>query len=388
MPRLVRRTVLSFFWILGFALPTQAGVVVYEEGDKKIEIGARIQIQYLRIDPDGADSQDDFFFRRLRPYVKGTVTENWLGKIQLDFGESEESDELKIKDAYARYLGIANNTITLGNSKAPFSREFLASSKRQQLVERSFTGDHNFGSPARQLGVRWDGQIENKKITYAACIGAQNHDPGVNRMDFGSPVNNQSDWNQGWLGAARIDFHPLGFAKFDQADFHSEALRFNFSLAGFSWSNDEDNNSLTDPLTGLATDPDKVDLDSAVGLGVSAGLRGHGFSADAEYQQISADTVDSEFTGGLYRNGTTDLNIFAIEGGYMIPGISLELVGGWDSFDADNYQSKFERTSIGLNWYWNKHKAKLQTTYRMVKNFLGSKGADQDVVMVQMQFVF
>jgi len=388
MLRRVRRTLLSFFLVLGIALPAQAGVVVYEEGDKKIEIGGRIQIQYLRIDPDGADSRDDLFFRRLRPYIIGTVTKDWLGKIQFDFGESTDSDEVKLKDAYAQYLGLENNKFTIGNSKAPFSREFQASSKRQQLVERSFAGDHNFGSPDRQLGVRWDGHIESKKLTYAASFGAQNHDPGVNRMDFASPTNNQSDWNQGWLGAARIDLHPLGFMKFDQADFQSEKLKFNLSLAAFTWANDDDNNSYTDAGTGLATNSLQVDLDSADGVEVSTGLRGHGFSADAEYQIISGDTVDSTFTGGLYLDGTTDLDIFAIEGGYMFPGNNFELVAGWDSLDADNYQSKFERTSVGLNWYWNKNKAKLQATYRMVENFLGVEGEDQDVMMVQMQFVF
>ena len=38
-------------------------------------------------------------------------------------------------------------------------------------------------------------------------------------------------------------------------------------------------------------------------------MRGKGFSADAQYQMISADAVDPTFTGGLYLNGITDLDV-------------------------------------------------------------------------------
>ena len=58
----------------------EAGVVVYEEGDKKVEIGGRIHLQFVRVDPDEGEAQNDAFFRRLRPYIAGSVTKNWEGK--------------------------------------------------------------------------------------------------------------------------------------------------------------------------------------------------------------------------------------------------------------------------------------------------------------------
>ncbi len=36
------------------AVPAAAGITVYEEGDKKLEIGGRVQIQYLNFETDGA----------------------------------------------------------------------------------------------------------------------------------------------------------------------------------------------------------------------------------------------------------------------------------------------------------------------------------------------
>jgi len=375
----------------GILVPATAGIVVYDKDGKKIEVGGRIQLQYRNIDASGGGDFDEIFFRRLRPYIQGTVTEDWMGKIQFDFGKAEDANEVALKDAYMQYLGWENHKITIGNSKTPFSREFQASSKRQQLVERSFGGDHNFGSPDRQLGIRLDGHAMDKKITYAAALGTEEHDPAINRMDFESPANAAGDWNEGVVVAARLDYHPLGYMKFDQADFRSDDWKINFSVAAFNWSNDDDNNTYTDSGTGMVNATGladgKVDLDSAEGLELSAGVRGMGFSADIEFQKISGDTVDPTFTGGLYANGKTDLDIIAVEAGYMVAS-NVEVVAGWDTLDADNFTASTDRTSLGLNWYWNKHKAKLQLTYRTWDNVTGVPGSDLDEVIAQAQFVF
>ena len=377
--------------LASIAAPISAGVVVYEKDGKKIEVGGRIQLQYRNLDPSAGSGTDKLFFRRLRPYIQGTVTEDWLGKLQFDFGESEDQDEIRLKDVYVQYLGWKNHKITIGNSKTPFSREFLASSKRQQLIERSFAGDHNFGSPDRQLGVRLDGHAMDKKFTYSAAFGSEEHDPAINRMDFDTPVNTQSDWNQGIVVAARIDYHPRGFVEFDQTDFRSDEFKYNVSAAVFSWSNDDDNNTYTDATTGMVNAAGmmagKVDLDNADGVELSAGVRGKGFSADAQYQMISGDTVDPAWTGGLYLNGTTDLDVMAVEAGYMFHE-KVEIVAGWDSLDADNFATSTDRTSVGLNWYLNQHKAKLQTTFRNSENLDGVSGADLDEFFAQFQFVF
>jgi len=373
------------------AVPASAGVVVYEKDEKKIEIGGRIQLQYRDLSPDGGSDVDTFFFRRLRPYILGSVTEDWLGKIQFDLGKAGDADELSVKDVYMQYVGWKNHKITIGNSKTPFSREFLASSKRQQLIERSFAGDHNFGSPTHQLGVRLDGHRVDRKLTYAAAFGGEEHDPAINALDFDTPANTRSDWNQGIVVAARIDYHPLGFVKFDQTDFRSEEFKFNVSVAAFNWSNDDDNNTYTDSVTGMVNAEGiadgKVDVDSVDGVEFSAGVRGKGLSADVEYQMISGDTVDTTFTGGLYLNGTTDLDVMAVEAGYMFHK-KLELVAGWDSLDADNFATSTDRTSVGLNWYLNKHKTKFQATFRSWSNVGGVSGVDRDELFVQAQFVF
>jgi phosphate-selective porin OprO and OprP len=379
-------------------------VTVYEKDDKRIDVGARIQIEYMRVSPDCAPGvaclieddgtvspldNDDLFFRRLRPYISGTLFKDWFGKVEFDFGEAEDTNEVQIKDAYFTYSGFKGGLLYLGNSKTVFAREFLTSSAELELVERGFTGDHNVGVPDRMLGVRWDGKLFEGKVSYAANVGAQNHDPAVNRMDFDTPVNNQADWNEGMEFAARIDVHPLGKAvPWSQGDLERGPSRLSAGIGAFYWSNDGDNNTYTDPITGANLDPDRPDLDEADGIEISAAYRGHGVSVDVAKQVVDGDTVDPTFTGGLYLNGETQLEKLAIVGGYMVWKDALEVVAGWETQDADNYQDEYERTSLGLNWYLQGHKLKIQATYRRVDNFIGLTGQKQDVWFGSTQYVF
>jgi phosphate-selective porin OprO and OprP len=390
---------------LALAGVSQAGVVVYQDGDRKIEIGGLIQLEYALVDPDcdgtapclvdnslgtQGETTDRLFFRRLRPYLAGTISKGWDAKIEFDFGEGIDSNEIAVKDAYFAYSGFetGNLHLTIGNAKHGFARGFLTSSSRLQLVERSIAGDHNFGTPDRVLGVRLDGAFADKKVGYRIGVGSEYHDPAAVTMDFDTPANDQDDWNQGLIVSGRVDFHPLGELKYDQADFHSESFKLTVSVGAYAWRNDDDNNTYTDPTTGVALDPDRPDLDSANGLEVSGGVRGRGFSADVEWQRISGDTVDPAFTGGLYLDGTTDLDKLSVNAGYMFPGNHFEIAAGWDSLDADNYADTFDRTTVGFNYYLHKHDLKFMAHYRMVENFLGFTGQDHNVVFAMGQYVF
>lgn len=370
------------------AAGAQGGIVVYESEEKKVEVGGRMQLQYARIDPDGGSAVDDLFFRRLRIYTAGSVTENWWGKFQVDFGESLDANEVAVKDAFMRYLSDKGN-LTLGNSKAPFSRQFLTSSRNLNLISRGFAGDHNFGSPDRALLVKWDGRTASKKVTYAVAGGMTMHDPDTRVMDFDSQVVNQSDWNDGPLFVGRVDVHPLGFVKFNRQDFTGEPSKYNLSAAGYTWNNDGDSNTYT--LPGGGSDPafpDMADLDSARGWELSGGYRGHGVAVDLELQGVSGDTVDPAFTGGIYVNGTTDLDIYSLTASYMIIPSRLEAAAGWDSFDATGYATAWDRTTVGINYYLNRNKLKFQFNYAWGENVFGVAGDDTNTLQIQGQFAF
>ena len=357
-----------------------AGGITYKDGDKYLKIGGRLQLQYHQTTPDGGATTDEIFFRRLRPYIEGSTHKNWKAKIQWDMGKAEGSNEMAIKDAYFQYKGFKNVKVTIGNANFPFSREFLTSSKKQQLVERTFVGDHNFGTPDRNVGIHLTGHSDSKKITWGASTTIAAIDPDVKKLDFDSPINRNTDFNEGFMVGGRIDFHPFGKLKFSQGDF-SGKTRATVGIAAFNWSNDGDNNTYTPGATS------KADIDAVRGLEISGALRTGGFSVDIQLNRFDADTVENGFNGGLYSNGSTSLTNSSLEGGYMASQ-SLEVVAAYQQQDADGYATAWNRTSVGINWFINKHDTKVQLSYRVGENINGVSNSNSDELFLQSQFVF
>jgi hypothetical protein len=361
--------------------PAQAGVT-YQDGDKYLKIGGRIQLQYHSVSPDGGTSTDEMFFRRFRPYIEGSVHKDWKGKFQWDMGKSD----LSVKDAFMEYSGFDAMKVTVGNANFPFSRELLTSSKTQQLVERTFVGDHNYGTPGRNAGIHLSGHaIAGKKLTWGASLTSANIDPDTNKLDFDSPVNAEADFNEGWMVGGRVDYHPFGALRMAQGDFERK-VKATIGVGGYSWSNDDDNNTYT--TDGVTNKLAKSDVDSVTGFEVSGAFRGAGFSVDAEYNIFNAKTVDSTVTSGIYQKGETTLKNYAIEGGYMVIADRLELVVGYQSQDADNYATAWNRTSVGANWFLKKQDIKVQLTYRMGENLKGVRDKNEDEIFLQTQYVF
>ncbi len=353
-----------------------AAGITYKDGDKYVKFGGRIQMQYHKSDPDGSTSTDSVFFRRLRPYIEGSVHPDWKGKIQFDLGSASGDNEVAIKDAYFQYTGFNNVKVTVGNANFPFSREFLTSSKYQQLVERTLVGDHNYGTPDRQLGVHLTGNLAGGNVTWGASVASAAIDPSSSKLDFDTPINKATDFNEGVMYGGRVDYHPFGTVKMSQGDFKRTDLKATISVGAFGWNNDGDNNGSANSI------------DQVTGVEVSGAARYMGASVDAEYNQFSADAVDTTLTSGLYTNGSTKLTNYAVEGGYMAIPSKLELVGGYQGQDADGYAKVWTRTSVGANWFFAGHDIKVQGTYRMGENVDGTIGNDKDEFFLQGQYVF
>ena len=375
-------------------VPSSAGIKVYEDGDKFIEIGGRIQLQYLYFSESPAEgegeSADTIFFRRIRPYIAGSVTKNWWGKIQFDFGKALDSNEVALKDGYMQYIGFKNHKIFIGNAKSVFSREYLASSKRQQTVERWFVGQHNFGNPDRMLGFRIDGNTDSKRFEYKLNVGGESFDPDNRRMDFDTPANDAGDFNLGWVAAGRVTFYPKEPIKRDQGDFTRGSFNYAVEAAAFAWTNNEEDLTYTDVVDGLqvCNNDKKCDLDNANGWELSGGLRGHGLSVDLEYNQIFGEMVAKNVNSGMYVDGETTIKKWQLEGGYMLGNLPLEFVYKRDSMDTDGYAKKWYANDIGINYFFNQHKAKVQVLYRMESNVNGMDGDDRNQFVMQWQFVF
>ena len=96
----------------------------------------------------------------------------------------------------------------------------------------------------------------------------------------------------------------------------------------------------------------------------------------------------ARFLSGLYQNSETLLEDFAVEGGYLIKPLMVEVVTAYEIQNADNYDKYWTRFSGGINYYIEKHDIKLQTTYRVGENKDGVDGNDVDELFVQVQYLF
>ena len=286
MQKMDRNALLPFICLLLLCLvkisPAHARIVIYDEGGQQVVIGGLIQVRYQLEDPDGGETTDELFLRRFGPYIEATLHEEWMGKFQVDYGKAQDDNEVYINDAFMKYKGFDQFQITVGNQKFPFSREFLSLEPRRQLIRMTFSGDRNFGTPDRNLGVNLAGDFASQRFTWGAALAMAAIDPAADKLRFGTPANQESDFNEGPMVCGRIDWHPLGFMNFDQGSFDNET-RLTLGFAAYSWANDGDNNPNTDPATGSSISSTEADVDKATGLEISGALNGSGLYVDGEF---------------------------------------------------------------------------------------------------------
>jgi hypothetical protein len=213
-----------------------------------------------------------------------------------------------------------------------------------------------------------------------------------------SPAYVTSGANQGVLATGRVDYYLIGELPYDsrplhvphqlaynRGNFHTDDWRTIVSTAVFGWWNDDNSNPFTS--NGMSTSTTEADLNQAYGAEVSGGLRGHGVSADAEYQFVRGDLVDPAFTGGMYVNGRSNLNKFSVNGGYMLP-CDVELVSGWSIIDATGFERGLTETKVGVNWFVMKYAVRFSADYSFINNNNGVPGNNLGVTRALAQFVW
>ncbi len=380
-------SVVAFLSVVFADFATNAfALEVYKEGDKFVEVNGLIQVQYHYTDPDGSPASDKIFLRRLNPGIEASLFKDWKGELELNIGEANGDNEVEVEEAVVEYSGFNNVELAFGNDYFVFSRELRTPYTKQQLVERTFVGNHHYGTPEEVLGFFVNGSVSGERITYRASVAAADIEPDSSQVAFESPVNPDDAFNQGWIVGGRVDFHPFGFLPFAQGDFNRR-MKTSVGVAVFRWFNDNDNNPNTTSGSDISSGA-TPDVDTINGVEVDAALRFRGISIDTEYNFFDVQLQDSSVTGGLFRNGSTDLENFSIEGGYMVIPKRLEVVGGFQWQDADNYNDAWTRYSVGVNYFFKEHDIKVQATYRIGQDIDGTSGNDQDEFFAQTQFVF
>lgn len=345
------------------------------------------QAQYERVD-DNAHVRDRVFLRRLYAGVRFVLSDDWSGTVLVDFTPSTEGDHPVIRDAYVRYSGWADDgvTLTIGNQKTPFSHSVLGSSRTRSLVERPFTGERAYGAPGRAIAIQADGRHRQQHVQWSASLASVLHAPDANEIRLDGLADAGGGWNEGVMAAGRLEWHPLGAVAREQGDFVRGSFRVASGMSAYVWTSDGDRNTFT--ASGAGTSSSFADVDVARGVELSGSVRGHGVSIDAAWSRVSGRTVDSQFSGGLYRNGRAVLRQFGAEGGYMILPRRLEIVGAIDALSAAARETTTFRPSVGTTWYLDGHRAKVSLLHRETMNARGMRGARLHATYAQMQFAF
>ncbi|HIA62523.1 MAG TPA: hypothetical protein EYN93_06445, partial [Planctomycetaceae bacterium] len=106
------------------------------------------------------DPADHIGFRRLRFGPAGTMGDNGIYKIEMDFANP---GKIAFKDAYIGINGLPLlNTLILGQQKRPYGLSTLASSRYNALIERPL-GVEAFNEDARRIGIQSYG-VSNDKV--------------------------------------------------------------------------------------------------------------------------------------------------------------------------------------------------------------------------------
>ena len=354
--------------------------------ERRLSVTGYAQAQSDLISRNGRSS-DRVYFRRIMLTLDSALVRNWAGRVQFDLAPATEGDRIVLKDAYVRYTSLAGRglLVTAGNQKTPFSRSLLTPSSRRGLVERPVTGDRNFGSPGRTLGVRADGRAGAGRWEWSASLGSALHSPDAGAIRFDSVTESDHGWNRGVLAAGRIEWQPLGAMARDQGDFGGPR-RLSVGGGLYVWKNDRGRNLHTSHGRSLA--PDLADVRSAAGLEVSGGWRGSRLSLDAEYHRVRARALDPVFTGGLFSTGTATLHEASFEGGVMVIKRRLETLAGLDTLAVDGRQAVIVRPALGADWYFAGHNVKIGVMHRDTVNDRGLRGLHARATYAAAQLAF
>jgi hypothetical protein len=359
-----------------------------------METGGRIQVQYFDADADDPDNEDDIFLRRVRPFFLGHIGKNWTWKFEGELSADIQArdidlNELDIRDMFLRYEGFKapGARLTIGNQKAPFSRDFLAPNTHLLLIERTATGQTNAGVPGRVLGVHYRGATQQQMLVYWANLGILGHRPDAERLRFDTLIFGKDDLNEGLILTGRLDLQPVGPVSFSDSDPHTPELRYAWSLAGYAWRNDDSNNTYTSG--GVALDSERADIDAVDGFELSGGLRGRGITLDWQYNRFQSETVVPDFTGGIYEDGETNGDSASIEGGYWVPRTGLEFGGAFNRLDFDTYAEPWDTATLVLSLHgWKWFDGKLQITHSWLLSRFGIPDEDFQETRVQIQYVW
>ncbi len=366
--------------------------VIFKDGIRfkadgiEIKLGGRLMFDTFFITSDdqpGVDTADGNFFRRVRFYMSGTVYNNTIFKVQIDFNTNA-----RLRDVW---VGLKNlwfvDKVIVGHVYEPMSLSEMTSSKYGTFIERA-----SLFAPARNGGIRADGTAFDKRMTWS--IGAfrtSSDTTAAARSDGGYSltlrltglvVNNEENQTLVHIG--------FGFSM--RAD-DTVQYRFRFGPATGDRSID----------TGTITDADDTTI-----VNFELAFRFKSLHAQFEVFLVDVDSAaggDPSFTGFYFQIGyfitgevrpykgntwsrvRPKANFWDGGGGWG----AWEIAFRFDTTDlTDGNIAGGEQTllTFGVNWHWNPNTRVMMNIVFAEVEPVGSASVDITTLIIRWQYDF
>ncbi len=353
-------------------------------GDVKMKIGGRIQIDHYFVDDDDfvargvADAafESGVQLRRMRLYNSGVLHGHVEWKLQMDFADANDP---VLKDGYIGLVdmddcfGCLMPNIRVGHFKAPFGLEELTSSKYITFIERSSV-TNTFGI-SRRYGVMLHDVFRGGQLGYAFSYFSE---------DGSLEDDGEVEFDNGYGLAGRIWYTPW-------YDCECSCRRLHVGVGAYTLEDITSVRFNDDGLVRTGTDPNLIDTtaiaaDGAFVWNVELALVYGPFSLQGEFFSATvSDTAntDPSFTGwyvqasywltgecrkyskGAFKRVSPCCNF--LDNDCCCYG-GVELAAKYEVIDLNDgaiQGGKMTNWVIGLNWHLNPN-ARIQLNYMNV----------------------
>ncbi len=367
MPSLLNRFLFALaaclLWIGN--IPLAQGLEYLSSDDNiKLTLGGRVQADTAFFDSDLTEFSDASEIRRARLLFGARLFRDW--NLRYDYDLASKSSP--IKNAFIRYEGLDNASLTLGHFQEPFSMEELTSSGATTFMERALP---NAFVPGYHLGAAIN--VHGNDWSFAAGI-------------FDRALGSNKDSGHGY--SARLTYAPvhdknrtlhLGFSSAYRNP-ESDSVRYSASPE----SNIGDHDLVR---TGTISN-----VDHTTGYGLEAAAQFGSYSLQGEYiiTDVNRNRDDVSFSGaylyaswfitGETRNYNSRTGVF----GGIKPLRKFDLTGkgygAWelaarystiDLNDGPIHGGRENNITLGLNWYLN-------STMRLTANYISVHSKRRD----------
>jgi phosphate-selective porin OprO and OprP len=311
------------------------------------------------------NSNDRIYLRRARLNAGGRFLEEFDFRVEIDMaGTLANTTGLRaqLTDGYVNWNRYPAANVRIGQFKAPFGYEQLASDANLFSLERTLATDRL--TLSRQLGVQVSGSLLDRRLSYA--VGTFN----------GTGVNNNFNDDSRFLLAGRVNGVPW------RGKLAGQDASWSLGAGGYR----SEDTSVDLPDLGFDSTPATADRDSQFG-----GKR-NAWEVDAQLVigpfELWAEVLRARFEPTNRRPSPSfDAGGDYLQATYYVIPKRLQLLLKTEGFDPSrSVDGDDTRThTAGANWYVKGHYLKLMADYLRVE---APGRPTQDKVLARMQVQF